>query len=121
LSDQTFNDCNPSNFLSLLVFNAVKESSIKNPLWETDIQPIMQQYANLYPLMSKGIFNLAKKEIVDGNAEILQLVFSKEKTDPNYMPVTRDLSRDKQKMILNYLDAVLKTKGATKTIVTKKS
>ena len=110
---------NPNNFVSILVFDSVPKAVVKNPKWE-DIQPTMQQYANLYPLMSKGIFNLADKQVVDANAEILKFVFSKEKTDPNYMPVTRDLSRDKQQMIINYLDGVLNKKGTKKSVTTRK-
>lgn len=114
LIDQDFANCNQLNFLSLLVYSGLDEASINNPVWETDILPIMQQYANLYPLMSKGIFNLAKKEVVDGNAEILKFVFGKAIEDPNYMPVTRDLSGDKQKMIFSYLDGVLKSATSEK-------
>jgi hypothetical protein len=110
---------NPNNFVSILVFDSVPKAVVKKPTWK-DIQPTMQQYANLYPLMSKGIFNLADKQVVDDNAEILKFVFSKEKTDPNYMPVTRDLSRDKQQMIINYLDGVLAAKGTKKSVTTRK-
>lgn len=110
---------NPNNFISILVFDSVPKAVIKKPTWD-DIQPTMQQYANLYPLMSKDIFNLADKKVVDDNAEILKFVFSKEKTDPNYMPVTRDLSRDKQQMIINYLDGVLAAAGTKKTVTTRK-
>jgi hypothetical protein len=70
----------------------------------------MQQYANLYPLMSKGIFNLADKNVVDSNAEILKLVFSKDVHDANYMPATRDLSAYKKKVILAYLQKVIDQK-----------
>lgn len=118
-SDSYFTNCNQNNFISLLVFDSVEESRIRNPAWD-DIRPIMQQYANLYPLMSKGIFNLANREIVDNNAEILRFVFGKERADPNYMPVTRDLSRDKRQMILNYLDGILSQAGEKEEITFKK-
>ncbi|BDD06550.1 hypothetical protein [Aureibacter tunicatorum] len=106
LEGQMFSQCNPNNFLSIHIYTKLDKKTIAKPTW-ADLQPIMQQYANLYPLMSKGIFNLASQQVVDKNAEILKFVFSKEKTDPNYMPATRDLSRDKSQMILNYLDAIL--------------
>ena len=99
---------NTSNFISLMVYSGPPQD-ISNPDWDNFIQPIMQQYANLYPLMSKGIFNLANKEVVDKNAEILYLVFSKDLHDPNYMPSTRDLSGYKTKVILDYLQSVMKT------------
>jgi len=107
LENQEYQNLNASDFVSLLVYSSVPKSSIEDPDWERDIQPIMQQYANLYPLMSKGIFNLADKEVVHNNAEILSFVFSKELTDPNYMPATRDLSAGKQQMILSYLATIL--------------
>ncbi|HEX8565203.1 MAG TPA: hypothetical protein VF648_06000 [Pyrinomonadaceae bacterium] len=119
LSDDQFQNCNQANFISLLVFNSVPEATVKNPTWD-DIQPIMQQYANLYPIMSKGVFNLADKDAVDANAEILKFVFSKDRTDPNYMPATRDLSRDKQQMIINYLDGVLAAQETKEAVATRK-
>lgn len=103
----TLSGIDPTNFISILVFDSLPPEVIKNPDWDKDVQPVMQQYANLYPLMSKGVFNLANKEVVDNNAQILRFVFALPKEDPNHMPVTRDLSRDKQKMILNYLDGIL--------------
>lgn len=120
LDSQDYPNLNPSDFVSLLVYSSVPESSIKNPDWDRDIHPIMQQYANLYPLMSKGIFNLADKEVVHNNAEILSFVFSKELTDPNYMPATRDLSADKQRMILRYLETILSSQQAKTSVSIKK-
>jgi len=107
LEGDFFADCNQSNFISVLVFDSVDSEVIKNPTW-ADLQPTMQQFSNLYPIMSKGVFKLANKDVVDEHAKILKFVFDKEVHDPNYMPVTRDLSADKKKMILNYLDTILK-------------
>lgn len=120
LETQDYALLNPSDFVSLLVYSSVKDSIIQNPDWDRDIQPIMQQYANLYPLMSKGIFNLADKEVVHNNAEILSFVFSKELTDPNYMPATRDLSSGKQRMILRYLETILSGQQAKTSVSIKK-
>ncbi|WP_268036479.1 hypothetical protein [Algoriphagus sp. PAP.12] len=119
LSEDYFTNCNQSNFISLLVYDSVPQDKIDDPTWK-DLLPTMQQYANLYPLMSKGIFNLADKNVVDQNAQILKLVFGKEKTDPNYMPATRDLSRDKLKMILNYLNKVIAASDPKDSITFKK-
>lgn len=98
---------NSANFISLMVYDGPPKD-IPNPDWTNFVAPIMQQYANLYPLMSKGIFNLADKDVVDKNADILSLVFSKDLHDPNYMPSTRDLSGYKTKVILDYLQSVMK-------------
>ena len=107
LSTQVFaKDCNQANFISLLIYSGAPASQIV-PDWDNFIQPIMQQYANLYPLMSKGIFNLADRTVFENNAQILHLVFSKDLHDPNYMPATRDLSRYKRTVILNYLQSII--------------
>ena len=107
LSTQVFaKDCNQANFISLLIYSGAPASQIV-PDWDNFIQPIMQQYANLYPLMSKGIFNLADRIVFENNAQILHLVFSKDLHDPNYMPATRDLSRYKRTVILNYLQSII--------------
>ena len=106
LSTQTFADCNQSNFVSIQIYSGVTASDVA-PDWDNFIQPIMQQYANLYPLMSKGVFNLADKTVFENNAQILKLVFDKNPHDPNYMPATRDLSGYKRTVILNYLQDII--------------
>lgn len=103
-----FQDCNPANFLSLQVYSGPPANG-EAPGWDNFIQPIMQQYANLYPLMSKALFNLADQKAFDSNAQILKLVFGKDPHDPNYMPATRDLSGYKRQVILDYLDSVIKS------------
>jgi hypothetical protein len=106
LSTQTFADCNQSNFVSMQIYSGATASEIV-PDWDNFIQPIMQQYANLYPLMSKGVFNLADKTVFENNAQILKLVFDKNPHDPNYMPATRDLSGYKRTVILSYLQDII--------------
>ena len=73
------------------------------PTWVDDIQPILTQYGNLYPIMSKRLVDLADYDAVHENAAILELAFSRAAGDPNHMPVTRDLSAGKQAMILAWL------------------
>ncbi|WP_281322590.1 hypothetical protein [Flavobacterium aestivum] len=106
LSTQTFAYCNQSNYISTQIYSGAPETDMV-PDWDNFIQPIMQQYANLYPLMSKGVFNLADKTVFENNAQILKLVFSKDRHDPNYMPATRDLSGYKRAVILDYLQGVI--------------
>jgi hypothetical protein len=84
----------------------------QEPQW-ADIEPIMTQYANLYPVMSRGLFDLKQQAVVDRHAKVLQLAFSLPIGDPNHMPVTRDLSEGKRLMILQYLDAVIAKEKAT--------
>jgi hypothetical protein len=93
------NPNNSSNFISVLLWNGFASSS---PVLWSDIQPILQQYANLYPVMNR-FFNLADRAAVLTNARFLNLVFTLPETDPNYMPVTRDLSPAKRKAILSWI------------------
>lgn len=106
LPGQTFStDCNQSNFISILMYSGAPTDP--PPISWSVVQPIFQQYANLYPLMSKGIFNLADQKTVDHHAQILLTAFSKPIGDPNYMPATRDLSAYKLSLITQYLQKAL--------------
>ena len=73
------------------------------PSWKTDVKPVLTQFSNLYPIMSKGFIDLSDRAAVLANREFLQLAFSRPITDPNYMPVTRDLSEPKRQMLLKWL------------------
>jgi hypothetical protein len=90
--------------VSVLVFSSFTASD--EPTW-AEVQPILQQYANLYPIMSKGLFDFSKQAIADANAHLLHFVLSKQVTDPDYMPVTRDLSAGKRAALLRYLERVM--------------
>ena len=94
-------NANPTNLISLLLWN---EYTIPDePTWVRDVQPILVQYAELYPVM-KSILDLGNFTSVVKHAEALKLVFGKDMTDANYMPVTRDLSNNKRLMLLKWLD-----------------
>ncbi|HEX8704738.1 MAG TPA: hypothetical protein VF815_38250 [Myxococcaceae bacterium] len=73
------------------------------PTWEADIQPILKQYGNLYPVMSRWLVDLSDYESVKAHRDILELAFSRDFADANYMPATRELSPAKQAMILQWL------------------
>ena len=92
---------NPSQFLNALVFSGYEIPD--EPTWMEDVKPILQQYANLYPVM-RPIVDLANYASVLSRRRILKNVFSAPVTDPNYMPVTRDLSNSKRDMLLKWLD-----------------
>lgn len=87
-----------NNFISVLVFDSFK----REPTW-ANIQPIMMQYATLYPFMD-SIFMLSDPEVYRQNIAAFKKVLSLPITDPGYMPVTRDMSRDKRQTILAWLD-----------------
>ena len=91
---------NPWNFLSVLVWDDfVPDDPVT---WWGSLQPIMQQYANLYPRMGE-IVNLGRYDDVVRHRGILQLAFGLNPEDPNYMPATRDLSTKKRTALLQWL------------------
>jgi hypothetical protein len=92
---------NNSQFLSVLVFSGYDVPT--EPNWIEHVRPIFQQYADLYPVM-RPIVDLANFGSVVGRRNILKNVFNASVADPNYMPVTRDLSENKRTMIRNWLD-----------------
>lgn len=75
----------------------------EHPDWDKDVAPFMQQYDNLYPVMSKWLFSLADPDVVAAHAKILSFAFERPFDDPNHMPVTRDMSAGKRQIILNWL------------------
>jgi hypothetical protein len=92
---------NPLEPMAALVFDHFEVPDC--PTWYDDIRPIFTQYANLYPIMSKRLVRLDRYEDVRRHRGILQFAFSRDVGDPNYMPVTRDLSQAKRRMILRWL------------------
>jgi hypothetical protein len=103
LADQAADyPADPWNFVSVLVFDTfVPDDPIT---WWGSLQPIFQQYANLYPVMALFL-DLSDYDSVCENRELLLLAFGLDVTDPNSMPVTRDLSRAKRTAILSWLAA----------------
>lgn len=77
------------------------------PSWADDIRPILVQYGNLYPVMSRGLFSFSDPLTIAANARLLHLAFTQPIEDPNYMPATRDLSAGKLTAILRWLEGYL--------------
>lgn len=97
---QTYNGpVNQWNFISILLWSGFTPA---NPVTWTDLQPIFQQYANLYPVMNRFL-DLGNYDAVVKNARLLLLAFGLHPEDPNSMPVTRDLSPAKRNAILAWL------------------
>jgi hypothetical protein len=90
---------NQWNFISFLVWSAFE---VSDPATWDELQPIFQQYANLYPVMNRFL-NLGDYDSVKANAQLLALAFSLDVGNANSMPVTRDLSPAKRRAILNWL------------------
>jgi hypothetical protein len=95
---------NQWNFISFLVWSGFTPA---NPVTWNDLQPIFQQYANLYPVMNRFL-NLADYDSVVAHAHLLKLAYGLNPADPNAMPVTRDLSPAKRNAILSWLDNPLR-------------
>jgi hypothetical protein len=98
----------PFDKLAVVVFSSV--DACPAPAWD-DVRPILQQYANLYPIMSQGLFDFSLQAQADANAFILRFVLDKREDDPDQMPVTRDLSAAKRARLVAYFDQVLATQG----------
>ena len=94
---------NSWDFVSVHLYSGY--AAPNDPATWADIQPIMQQYANLYPVMARFL-DLADEDSVKGNLWLLKLAFQLPMSDPNHMPVTRDLSDAKRKAIVSYLENV---------------
>ncbi len=87
----------PNSYLSVHVFQQVPVQYA--PVWWQDVYPILNQYSRLYPAMQK-IFALNDyKTVVEHMDAIVQRLTLPE-TNPGYMPITRELSRDKTAIIL---------------------
>jgi hypothetical protein len=88
---------NPSDFISVLVWSGYTAPA--EPTWSNDVHPILVQYANLYPVM-KPIVDLSSYAHVVAKAASISDCLTRGFDDPQYMPVTRDLSPAKTAMIL---------------------
>ena len=100
--------CDGNNFLYLLnsyfvirVFDRFKYQD--PPTWNDDVYPIFKKYANLYPIMTLNYVDLGNYHEVTKHIFHINMTMHLPYTHPNYMPVTRDLSRDKRNMIFEWL------------------
>jgi hypothetical protein len=92
---------NPADFVSVLVWTDFPVPN--DPNWNTHVEPILSQYQKLYSVM-KAFVNLGDYASVVAHKVQMQDVFTRPEEDPHYMPVTRDLSPAKRKMILSWLN-----------------
>jgi hypothetical protein len=91
---------NQWNFISLLVWSG--SAPHEPPTWHGDVEPVLRQYANLYPVM-RDFLDLGDYESVSAHAKRLAFAFGLDTDDPDSMPVTRDLSAAKRQTILRWL------------------
>ena len=85
--------------ISVLVFD--NPTPIDNPTW-LDVQPVLNQYAVLYPAMKKIIDLSNYQAVFTNSAEILDVI-SLPILDPAHMPVTRDLSASHRTLIQTWI------------------
>jgi hypothetical protein len=112
-----------NGFVSVLVYSKVEVP--EQPSW-SDAQPIFQQYSNLYPRAHgpdryvpyagrpplHPVVNLSNEVEVAGFAAMIQRALQRPITDPNHMPVTRDLSQGRRQILLNWVGQVLGSASA---------
>jgi hypothetical protein len=89
----------PNAFLSVRVFDTVAVPA--HPAWWTDIFPILNQYSWLYWRMWE-ILNINDFSTVAANVAIIVDRLTRPPTDPQHMPITRDLSADKLAILLKW-------------------
>lgn len=95
---------NPWEFLSVLVWDDYP--AVDRPTWYEHVQPILEQYGRLYPVMAR-IVDLSDYHSVLQHIDLMALSFDLPVGDPNHMPVTRDLSRAKHELLRRWFDAPL--------------
>ena len=89
----------PNAFVSVHVFQGVPVP--KSPTWTADVFPILDQYSRLYPSM-QAIIKLNDYADVVKNMKVIVERLDLPEKDPHYMPITRELSRDKKAIILRW-------------------
>ena len=84
---------------SVLVFN--QEPAVDQPTW-VDVQPVLNQYAVLYPAMKQQLDLSDFQTVVSRSSELLEVI-SLPIDDPAFMPVTRDLSASHRTLIQTWI------------------
>lgn len=90
---------NPWDFISVLVWSGYEIPEA--PTWVKDIGPILTQYANLYPVMLP-VLDMGDYDSVRKHLYSLNYAMSLSPDNPNYMPVVRDLSSNKNAAVLKW-------------------
>jgi hypothetical protein len=91
---------NPGEFVSVLVWDRFEP--LDPPTWYGTIEPIFGAYKSLYPVMD-AVVDLSSYDDVCANREVLLFAFALPVSDPNSMPVSRDLSPSKRAAIVRWL------------------
>src|SRR5687768_2647535 len=78
-------------------------AAVASPKW-ADVQDIFAQYARLYPAMNTLVDFLSHSKVQNAKDRI-RTTMTYPESDARFMPVTRDLSRDKRDLILRWIAA----------------
>ncbi|MFD7665840.1 ferritin-like domain-containing protein [Streptomyces sp. NPDC059788] len=92
----------PDGTVSVRVFDVYRAP--RRPTWISDVQPLFQTYANLFPVM-RDILDLGDYRHVLRHRTYIRRTLLAPVDSPNHMPVTRDLSPGKRDMIVRWLDS----------------
>ena len=86
------------------ILSSCDECYTKQYTWVDHIQPIFLQYARVYPIM-QTVVDLSNYDDITQTyvVHLLNFTMQLDTNHPNYMPVSRDLSSSKRKMILEWL------------------
>ena len=86
----------------ILIWDHFKQKG-EEPTWLDDVYSIFKQYANLYPVMTYNFVDLGNYYDVVKHKNAIKASMMLPRSHPNHMPVTRDLSGSKLKVIKNWL------------------
>ena len=90
--------------VTIKVYSDISYSHIKKITWVDNVQSIFLQYSRLYPVMKKAIDLSSYDDVTKPYAiQLLNYSMQLDINHPNYMPVSRDLSNSRKKMILEWL------------------
>jgi hypothetical protein len=92
-------------FLTLLFWQNSKV--VEQPTWDANIQRLMAIYARLFPGMT-SILDISDLATVTANAGALINRFERARSDPGFMPVSRDMSPATVDMMLRFLGGLTK-------------
>jgi hypothetical protein len=78
---------------------------VARPTWEANIRPILGRYALLYPGM-KGRLDIGDLATVSAYRQLLLARLAAPRTEPEFMPVSRDMSPATVSMMLAFLETL---------------
>ena len=85
----------------LKVFDQIEYKS--DVTWVDHVHPIFSQYANLFPVMKGATFDISNYYSVMKMKKMIITSLNLPMNHSSYMPVTRDLSQRKRRMIADWL------------------